>query len=108
MRPAAPAIKSEVMSDFQRVLDVAEQHLLTLKAAGVRFLSVEPSTLSQLREPPAPPVMNAQENGKNGTHRMDAPVLQSREPLPVVEPQSNGHAEHPSPAPQREENVEMA
>ena len=40
------------MSDFQRVLDTAEQHLLALKAAGVRFLTVQPETLSQLREPP--------------------------------------------------------
>jgi uracil-DNA glycosylase family 4 len=40
------------MSDFQRVLDSTERHLLTLKAAGVRFLSIEPKTLSRLREPP--------------------------------------------------------
>jgi uracil-DNA glycosylase family 4 len=39
------------MSDLQRVLDTAEQHLLTLKAAGVRFLPVQSETLSQLTEP---------------------------------------------------------
>jgi uracil-DNA glycosylase len=49
------------MSDFQRVLDTTERHLLTLKAAGVRFLSVQPGTLSQLREPP--PVLETQTNG---------------------------------------------
>jgi len=46
------------MSDFQRVLDTTERHLLTMRAAGVRFLSVQPETLSQLREPP--PVVEAQ------------------------------------------------
>src|SRR5208282_3405716 len=40
------------MSDFLRVLDTTERHLLTLKGAGVRFLSVQPETLRQLREPP--------------------------------------------------------
>ncbi len=40
------------MSDFQRVLDTTERHLLALRAAGVRFLSVRPASLSQLREPP--------------------------------------------------------
>jgi uracil-DNA glycosylase len=40
------------MNDFQRVLDTTERHLLTLKAAGVRFLSVQSETLSRLREPP--------------------------------------------------------
>jgi uracil-DNA glycosylase family 4 len=40
------------MTDFQRVLDGTERHLLALKAAGVRFLSIQPATLSQLREPP--------------------------------------------------------
>jgi DNA polymerase len=40
------------MTDFQRVLDTTERHLITLRAAGVRFLSVQPETLSQLREPP--------------------------------------------------------
>src|ERR1700678_953930 len=40
------------MSDFQRVLDTTERHLLALRAAGVRFLSVQPEILSQLREPP--------------------------------------------------------
>ena len=76
------------MSDFQRVLDVAEQHLLTLKAAGVRFLSVEPLTLSQLREPP-PPVLETQAhgtNGDNGNNGTDAPV---------PEVQANGHVEQP-------------
>jgi uracil-DNA glycosylase len=40
------------MNDFQRVLDTAERHLLTLKAAGVRFLPVHHETLSQLSESP--------------------------------------------------------
>jgi uracil-DNA glycosylase family 4 len=38
------------MNDFQRILDSTERHLLTLKAEGVRFLAIEPGTLSQLRE----------------------------------------------------------
>jgi DNA polymerase len=46
------------MSDFQRVLDTTERHLLALRAAGVRFLSVQPEILSQLREPP--PVLETQ------------------------------------------------
>ncbi len=71
------------MSDFQRVLDIAEQHLLTLKAAGVRFLSVEPSTLSQLSEPPPPaPVLKT-----NGIHSTDAPVERI---------QANGHVQQTS------------
>ncbi len=40
------------MTDFQRVLDTTERHLLTLRATGVRFLSVQPETLSQLSGPP--------------------------------------------------------
>jgi uracil-DNA glycosylase len=40
------------MSDFLRVLDTTERHLLALRAAGVRFLSVQPEILSLLREPP--------------------------------------------------------
>src|SRR5271167_942655 len=40
------------MSDFQRVLDTTERHLLALRAAGVRFLSIRRENLSQLREPP--------------------------------------------------------
>jgi uracil-DNA glycosylase family 4 len=43
------------MNDFQRVLDSAERHLLTLKAAGVRFLPIQTETLNGLAEPP--PVM---------------------------------------------------
>jgi uracil-DNA glycosylase len=39
------------MNDFQRVLDSTERHLLTLKASGVRFLAVQPETLTRLREP---------------------------------------------------------
>jgi uracil-DNA glycosylase family 4 len=46
------------MTDFQRVLDTTERHLLTLRAAGVRFLSVQPEILSQLRAPP--PVLETQ------------------------------------------------
>jgi len=41
------------MSDFQRVLDTTERHLLTLKASGVRFLSVQSETLSKLSGPPS-------------------------------------------------------
>jgi uracil-DNA glycosylase len=41
------------MSDFQRVLDTTEQHLLTLKAAGVRFLPIQSATLTRLGEPPS-------------------------------------------------------
>jgi DNA polymerase len=62
------------MSDFQRVLDVTEQHLLTLKAAGVRFLSIEPLTLSQLREPP--PRVEFQPDATQETNRTDAPALE--------------------------------
>lgn len=40
------------MNDYLRVLDSAEQHLLALKASGVRFLSVESNTLSALTEVP--------------------------------------------------------
>jgi uracil-DNA glycosylase len=68
------------MSDFQRVLDTTERHLLTLKAEGVRFLSIEPETLSQLRGP--------------------APVVES----PVTDiPESP-----PEPLPQRSNNRETA
>jgi DNA polymerase len=50
------------MSDLQRVLDSTERHLLTLKAAGIRFVPVHPETLSQLREPP--PFIEAETNGR--------------------------------------------
>jgi len=40
------------MNDFQRVLDTTERHLLTLRTAGVRFLSVQAETMSQLSGPP--------------------------------------------------------
>src|ERR1700728_2495935 len=40
------------MSDYLRVLDSAEQHLLALKASGVRFLSVESNTMTALTETP--------------------------------------------------------
>jgi uracil-DNA glycosylase len=98
VRLAAVAIKLAAMSDFQRVLDIAEQHLLTLKAAGVRFLSIEASTLSQLREPP-PPMMEAGTNGKNG---MDVARIELSEPPTLVD-HSNGHVEQ---LPPRAENVE--
>jgi DNA polymerase len=42
------------MSDYLRVLDTAEQHLLALKASGVRFLSVESNTMTALTERPHP------------------------------------------------------
>lgn len=73
------------MSDFQRVLDAAEQHLLTLKAAGIRFLAVAPSTLSRLREPP--PVLEMPVNGVHGTNGTE-PVE-----MPRMVVQSNGHVE---------------
>jgi DNA polymerase len=67
------------MSDFQNVLEGVEQHLLGLKVAGVRYLTVEAETLTQLSEPsqrqttqgtgPAagPPV--AEEGGKEAAMR---------------------------------------
>ncbi|MGA2749772.1 MAG: uracil-DNA glycosylase [Verrucomicrobiota bacterium] len=42
------------MSDYQQVLHTAEQHLLALKAAGIRFLTVQSDTLSRLSEQPPP------------------------------------------------------
>jgi uracil-DNA glycosylase len=39
------------MSDYSRVLEATEQHLISLKAAGARFLGVEPGTLERLCEP---------------------------------------------------------
>jgi DNA polymerase len=56
------------MTDFQHVLQNTERHLLTLRAAGVRFLSVQPQTLSQLREPP--PIL-------------ETPTIVEMEPPPV-------------------------
>jgi uracil-DNA glycosylase family 4 len=38
------------MSDYLRVLDSAEKHLLALKTSGVRFLTVEASTMTALSE----------------------------------------------------------
>jgi DNA polymerase len=40
------------MSDYLRVLDSAEQHLLALKASGVRFLSVDSNTMTALTGAP--------------------------------------------------------
>jgi uracil-DNA glycosylase len=60
------------MNDFQRVLDTAERHLLTLKAAGVRFLTIQHETLSRLSEPP-PVVQTA--------------AIESVEALPAQPPQ---------------------
>jgi DNA polymerase len=77
------------MSDFQRVLDTAERHLLTLKASGVRFLSVEPSTLSQLREPP-PQMLGIQEDRTNLSNESNSPALELREPPSPIADQSNG------------------
>jgi DNA polymerase len=42
------------MSDYLRVLDCAEQHLLGLKASGVRFLSVDSKIMKELTEGPRP------------------------------------------------------
>jgi uracil-DNA glycosylase len=94
------------MSDFQRVLDVAERHLLTLKTAGVRFLSVEPSTLRQLREPPL-----VFETQADKTQEGDAPGRAMREPPPVMTDQANGRIEHPSeqlPPPAEDTEKDMA
>ncbi len=42
------------MSDYARVLETTEQHLIALKAAGIRFLGVRSETLAGLRgSPPA-------------------------------------------------------
>jgi uracil-DNA glycosylase len=40
------------MSNYLRVLDTAEQHLLALKASGVRFLTVDSNTMTSLAEEP--------------------------------------------------------
>jgi uracil-DNA glycosylase len=45
------------MSNYLRVLDSAEQHLLALKASGVRFLSVEENTMRELSAVPQPEVV---------------------------------------------------
>ncbi len=39
-------------NDYTRVLESTEQHLLALKAGGVRFLNIEKETLRQLRQVP--------------------------------------------------------
>jgi DNA polymerase len=41
------------MNHFQSVLENVEQHLATLKASGVRYLTVQKETLTQLSQPPA-------------------------------------------------------
>jgi DNA polymerase len=41
-----------VTNDYTRVLESTEQHLLALKAGGVRFLNIEKETLRQLRQVP--------------------------------------------------------
>ena len=43
------------MTDYERVLEKTEQHLIALKAAGIRFLGVQPETLAGLHEPVARP-----------------------------------------------------
>jgi uracil-DNA glycosylase len=63
------------MNDFQRVLDTAERHLLTLKAAGVRFLPVQSETLSRLSEPP--PVLEM-----DVTEQVESPAEQTPPPPP--------------------------
>jgi DNA polymerase len=78
------------MNDFQRVFDTAEQHLLDLKASGVRFLTVQPETLERLRE--APPLLEVQGNG-------------DMEPQAAVEIQGNGaggNGEQPQSQPDKE------
>jgi len=62
------------MNDFQRVLDTAERHLLTLKAAGVRFLPIQHETLCRVSEPP--PVMETPV-----VARVESPVEQPPQPL---------------------------
>jgi uracil-DNA glycosylase len=92
VRPLALAIKSAAMNDFHRVLDAVEQHLLTLKAAGVRFLSVEPSTLKQLSSPPppVPKILEDKSNGMDGANGTDVAALELRVRPALIESQSNG------------------
>src|SRR5580658_3622718 len=42
------------MNNFHNVLETVEQHLASLKASGVRYLTVQPETLTRLSEPVAP------------------------------------------------------
>jgi uracil-DNA glycosylase len=53
------------MNDYLRVLDSTEQHLLALKASGVRFLSVESNTMTELTEAPRT-AANLNANGNVG------------------------------------------
>lgn len=62
------------MSDYLRVLDSTEQHLLTLKASGVRFLSVESNTMTELTEMPRP-VANGAVAGMTATARESSVIL---------------------------------
>jgi uracil-DNA glycosylase len=43
-----------VINNYQRALESTEQHLLALRASGVRFLNVPSETLAQLQRPPPP------------------------------------------------------
>jgi len=87
------------MNDFQRVLETTERHLLTLKAAGVRFLSVEPETLSQLRGAP-PAAVEHQEDETDGISGIDAPALAWAERGAGVSPASSGGVPPPVPSSQ--------
>jgi uracil-DNA glycosylase len=72
------------MNDFQRVLETAERHLLTLKAAGVRFLSLEPATLSQLSGPP-PPAENPTPAHPSHESHESHPLVASEPPSEATE-----------------------
>src|ERR1700677_1737392 len=44
------------MNDYQQVLEATEQHLLSLKAAGARFVSLQSGALEQWNQAPPSPV----------------------------------------------------
>jgi DNA polymerase len=57
------------MSDFQNVVGTLEQHLVGLKAAGVRYLTVQPGTLTPLSE--SPPGIEMQAKSEGGPRSAD-------------------------------------
>jgi uracil-DNA glycosylase len=85
------------MNDFQRILDTAERHLLTLKAEGVRFLPVQHETLSRLREPP--PVVELQ-----ASVQIETPP----DPRPQLSTKTSADISVSSPLPQPSEDKETA
>jgi DNA polymerase len=72
---------SGVTSEYSRVLEATEQHLRALKNGGTRFLTVEASTLQQLRE--APPLAE-----KTPPVKMEVPIAEPVAPVaaPVAVP----------------------